>query len=205
MKTKNCTIAALFVLAGVTCASATTTIDFSNLGGANGDPYTGSTESGFTITTPTGTWQQGQLYGNPTPSIFAGPIGSPSDSSIQLVFSGGSFNFDSLQYSCNNGTGSYSIEGFSGASMLYDQTGTLNGVFGPYTFSLLTGLNPGVSIDRLVIDVNPTGGPSSINLDNIVLDTPVASAPDSGATILLLAGSLATLAWYRRTLAPVNR
>src|SRR5207249_3110694 len=97
---------ALLTFPGLLHASIT----FSNLVGANGDPYLGSTEDGFTVTPTLGSWFQSQGYGNPAPSIFAGPIGAPVDSAIQILNGGGTFTFSSLDYSSNNGESTYEIK-----------------------------------------------------------------------------------------------
>ena len=54
--------------------ASATTITFNGLAGANGDPFTTYTESGFTVSPTLGTWFQGQAFGNPVPSIFSGPF-----------------------------------------------------------------------------------------------------------------------------------
>src|SRR6266446_7779370 len=77
------------------------TITFSNLAGANGSSYSGSSEGGFAIAPIGGAWYQAQGYGNPVPDIFAGPLGSPSNSTIEIT--GGSFTFAALDFSSNNG------------------------------------------------------------------------------------------------------
>jgi hypothetical protein len=164
------------------------TITFSNLAGANEDSYTGSTEGGFAIAPTGGTWLQGQIYGNPVPSILAGPIGSPTNSTIQIT--GGSFIFASLDFSSNNGGSTYDIQGFVGASMVYDLTGNLTGSFPPFSFHSLLG--SGTVVDRLSIEVLPGAGTTSINLDNIVVN-----APDSGGSLMLLGIGLAGLIIWR--------
>src|SRR5262249_47209229 len=61
----------------VSTAASATTITFSGLAGANATPVATYTEGGFNVTTIVGQFFQGQLFGNPVPSIFAGPLRWP--------------------------------------------------------------------------------------------------------------------------------
>ncbi len=141
-------------------------ISFATLNGANGNPFTGAVEAGFTVTPTSGSWFQSQIYGNSQPSIFDGPVFSPGKAAI-AVTSGGSFTFNSLDYSSNNGGSTYLIQGFQGITDVFDETGTLAGTFGPFSFGTLTGSHSSVPINRLVIQISPGGNATSVNLDNI--------------------------------------
>jgi len=104
---------------------------------SDGNPFVSDTEGGYTVVPTAGTWFQGDSYGNPVPSIFAGPIGSPGHSAISVTDGGGNFLFGSIDYSSNNGDSSYTILGKSGATVDYTETGTLPGVSGIFSFSTL--------------------------------------------------------------------
>src|SRR6266404_1017013 len=112
-------------------------IRFSSLTATNGAPYNGHTEGDFAITASANNWFVSQVYGNGVPSIFDGPSGSPGVASLTISDSAGKFTLNSLDYSSNNGDSSYHIQGFLGASLLFDETGTLFGSFPP-NFSFQT-------------------------------------------------------------------
>jgi hypothetical protein len=187
--------AALLAIPGVLQAYV---ITFDNLPGPNGDPYIGSSEGGFTITPTAGSWFQGTGYGNPPPSIFAGPIFQPVDSTIQITFDLGVFDFDGLDYSSNNAASRYQIEGFLNGNLVFDQSGSLLASLPPgFGFSHLDSENSGVLMDTLTIEVFPGSGTTSINLDNIDLSVH-GQVPEDGATLLLLVIGLAGVFFWRK-------
>ena len=179
-------IVLLCLLCSVTVAKADT-ITFSPLGGANLDPYAGHVEAGYTVTPTAGNWFQAQIFGNPVPSIVAGPIFTPSTSAITIT--GGIFTFSSVQMVSQNGTSTYLFEGFSGLTLLYSSAGAIPAITAFNTYN-----NPfsAVAIDRLVITIFPTGQPSSMNVDNITLFR-AAEVPEP-ATIVLLGSGIAGIA-----------
>ena len=79
-------------------------IGFDNLVAANGTSYTGSTENGFDVATIDGNWFEAQAFGNPVPSIFAGPIDAVSAiNTVRVTRTGsGDFTFTSVDLACNN-------------------------------------------------------------------------------------------------------
>src|SRR3954453_12452449 len=84
-------IIAIVLMFGVTmfASASATTITFSGLTGANGTPVETYTEGGFTVTSPLGQFFQGQLFGNPIPSLFAGPLlGSPMNDALDVTRNG---------------------------------------------------------------------------------------------------------------------
>jgi uncharacterized protein (TIGR03382 family) len=188
-------VAALF--AGV-CGGrvlADTTITFSPQSGSTGDPFVSDTESGFTVVpTTSGNWFQSQAFGNPAPSIFDGPIGNPSIASIEVT-DGGGFTFKSLDQSSNNGDSDFSITGSAGGTAEFTETGVFANSspsgFSFTTYSSTVG-DSSVPIDTLDITITPTGGPTSVNLDNIVL----GSVPEP--TSISLGLGLAALGLQRR-------
>ena len=52
----------------------------------NGTPYAGHTENGFDVTPTAGAWFVAQAFGNPVPDVFAGPVGSPTLSSLLVQY-----------------------------------------------------------------------------------------------------------------------
>jgi hypothetical protein len=176
--------------AGLTPFSAMAdVITFSGLPGPTDSPFTSYTEGKFTVTSASGSWFQGLVYGNPAPSIYDGPVFSPGVAAINVTDTG-DFTFNSVDYSSNNGASRYLIEGFLGVSMVFSQGGSLVPSLPP-SFGFTT-LNSGSSvlIDRLFIQVTPGGGVTSLNLDNVN----VTSAVPEPFSIALLGTAVACLA-----------
>jgi hypothetical protein len=91
-------------------SASAATITFSGLSGANGDPFTTYTESGFTVISTLGFWFQGQAFGNPVPSIFAGPLlGGPSIDAVTIAESGLRFTFTQLDLATANANTNYNF------------------------------------------------------------------------------------------------
>jgi hypothetical protein len=152
---------------------------------------TSYTESGFTVTAATGSWFQGQLFGNPIPSIFSGPrFGSPADDSISVTEGGRAFSFSSADLAANNGDVVYTLTGTLNGGPVFNVTGTEPGHSSPFLFvTVPSGVSTDL-IDGLVIAVHISG--TSTNIDNIVVST---SEP---MTLGMLAGALVLLALQRR-------
>lgn len=187
---------AVAMLFGVCTPSqaALITIDFGPLSGANLDPYSGHVEDGFTISPILGEWFEAHLFGNPIPDIFAGPIFSPSPSAIEVT--GGLFAFQSVDLTSNIAPGStFLIQGFLSSVLVFSQAGTIGNV---NTFNLIASLNPATFVDRLTILMTPDLETSSMNLDNIVLDTAPAPTPEPSALALLGLGVAGLLCFRNR-------
>ena len=179
-------VAVLVLSLGMVTARASV-ITFSPLPGPTDSPYGGHTEAGFEVASILGTWFQALVYGNPLPSIYDGPVGSPGTAAIQVVAGGLiPFTFSSVDYSSNNAASTYLIQGFMGVSLVFTQSGGLAASLPPsFGFSTLASTSA-ASINRLTIQVTPGTGVSSINLDNINVTT--VPVPEPGTLVLLTAG-----------------
>ena len=189
-------ISALLVLSFCGAAGATT-IAFDPLIAPNGTPYAGHTEKGFTVAPLTANWFVAQLFGNPVPDIFAGPVGTPSLSTIEVTQNALlPFMFDSVDLASNNDTSSrFRFAGFLGATLVFDVTGTVPSLL---PFGFVTEGNPFAAalINRLEITMVPGDGVTSMNLDNIVVN----AVPEPASLLLLGTGLLGIRRWRTRQL-----
>lgn len=162
--------------AGIANASV---ITFNSLSGGNFDPFTGTTEGNFTVTPTEGDWFVGQLFGNPTPSIFAGPISQLTTSSINVTENTTKlFTFASVDLTSNAARGSeFSIQGFLNNQLVLSTTGTidLNN-----SFTTIPSTNSQQILDSLQIILTPAPEVSSLNLDNINVTTAVPEPSNFG-------------------------
>jgi hypothetical protein len=174
---------ALTVFPGARAHAATVTFD--TIGGNNRDTFSTVTEHGVTVTSETGTWEKGHLYGNPLPSLFTfDEVGA-----LEIV-TGGTFFFASFDLG-TGGTSNprYSFEGFLNGVSQYVVSGGSTGS------DFLIVVNPeDEAVDRLVLTTFLTS--TSANIDNIVVEYErVVPEP---ATLGLLALGLAAVARARR-------
>ena len=181
-------------LLGIAAGGASaTTITFSGLSGANGAVLAPYAEGGFTVTPTVGTWFEGQLFGNPVPSIFSGPFfGSPATDAIMVTDGGQRFTFSALDLAANNGNVNFTFTGTLLGAPVFNVTGTeleSTAVFETEP----SGVSSDV-IDTLVITTNILG--TSTNIDNIVVTT--AAEPTTLGVLATGLTLLGLLRWRRR-------
>jgi len=196
---KMCAAAVLAFGVSVGTAFATV-IDFGGLAGANGAAFSSYSQAGFTVNATAGSWFEAHNFGNPVPSIFAGPIGSPSLSTVRVTDGGSDFTFAAVDFSSNNGSSTYSIQGLLNGIIVLNMSGTTGGFPGPWNTVSNGSGTP--TIDELLLTLIPIGGTTSMNLDNINVSTVVNPAPEP-ATLALLAFGLGALGFSRRKKAKV--
>jgi PEP-CTERM motif-containing protein len=184
--------------------SQAVTVTFNGLGGSNGDPlpaFVAYVESGVSVV-PNESWFVSKSYGNPVPDIYYVPSGLGFAGAIAMTMTNsGHFTFSSVDISSisvapgsiggvgisSNGGVSTDVffEGRLGGDLKLNNFITVDSNFPP---SFITYTNPdqAVILDSLVIALPPNSGVSSVNVDNIVLNT----VPEPGTWLLVGAGIL---------------
>jgi hypothetical protein len=191
------------ILAGGTLASAAasaTTITFGGLTGANGAPVAQYSEGGFTVTTTVGQWFEGQLFGNPVPSIFAGPLlGGPANDAIAVTDSVLPFTFSAVDLATAFANTTYTFTGLLGGIPMFVQSNIV--VMPPQVFNTFANASSTTVIDTLLITASIGAGGTSTNIDNIVVNKVPGPVVGAGLPGLILAcGALIALARRRRQL-----
>ena len=180
----------VLITALFTAPASAVVIEFDGLPGANEDPFSSYTEDGFMVDSFAGNWFEGHVFGNLAPSLFAGPINGPSSSTLKVTkVDLGDFSFAAVDLSSNNGNSEYTITGFLNNAQVFSFSGVTGGFPGP--FNTVSG-GGGILIDALLINLNPTDDPSSINVDNINVNVP------EPASLALLGIGLAGLSAFHR-------
>jgi hypothetical protein len=170
-------IAATILCVPTVASAADTVIDFGGLPGSNGSVFTGPyVEEGYTTSATGGQVFEGQIFGNPTPSLVVGNVFGGGNTGAVQVTSPTIFTLVSFDQSAQNGAAGYSVQGYLGATLLYTLVGSI-----PGTFQTVAG--NGIAVDRLVF--NLTSGGTSTNLDNIVLH---GAVPEPGTWAMMLVG-----------------
>ena len=173
---KSRIVSALALSAGL-CGganAATTTITFAPQSAETNSPFVSDAESGFTVVPTTeDAWFVGQLFGNPVPSIYDGPIDDPTTAGIQVTEAGADFTFASLDEASNGDVSDFVIVGLAGGSPKFTELGQFAASSGSFTTYSSTVGDSIIPIDTLDVTIIPFGGANSVNLDNIVLGTTV--------------------------------
>jgi len=181
---------ALALLPLLPATSSAAVIDFATLGGANGSPFTSYTENGFTVATSAGQFFAAQSFGNPIPSIFAGPAGGgpTADSLLLTRAGGGDFSFDTFDLSANNGVTQYTLTGTLGGAPVFSVSSSLSPPLSGFAFSTIT---PGTNADIVdAVTLAFTTAGTSFNVDNIAVAPANAPVPEPASLALLGTGLL---------------
>jgi hypothetical protein len=180
--------------------ASATTITFNGLTSGNGAGVTTYTESGFTVSSTLGSWFQGQLVGNPVPSIGAGPeFDGPINDAITVTDGGGAFTFSALDAATFDANTVLTFSGTLHGATVFSVTDT---VTPPQVFNTVSSGVSADIIDSLVITANigaTAANNNQLNIDNIVV-TPTPATP-LPATLPLFAsglGALGLLGWRRK-------
>src|SRR5262245_28780233 len=157
---KQIVLLAFFVLVLTPCLSHADTITFNGLTGPNVAPMPNPyIEGNFRVIPTLGSWFQGQMFGNPTPSIFSDSATGVID---VMLNGGGIFTFSQVDLADAGFVGGteFTIQGRLGSSIVFSTSGSLDPDF-------TTILSPNVmaSIDDLRITM--TRDLFSYNVDNI--------------------------------------
>jgi len=179
----------------ISSVSQAVIVTFNGLGGNNGDPLTPFVpyvENGVSVV-PNQNWFVAKVYGNPVPDIFYAPSGLGFAGAIAMTMTNsGDFTFSSVDISSNGGTSTaVFFEGRLNGNLEFFDTITVNSTS---SFITLTNPDPAVIIDSLSISLPPNSGVSSVNVDNIVLN----SVPEPGTWILMGVGLLVLVTARRR-------
>ena len=183
-------VVALLTTVGRASAS---TIGFSDL--LTPGPFTTYTESGFSVSAVSGSWEGFTSFGNPAPFIlFTRAAGEPTISAqIEVRASGAPFTFSSMDLYSSLTTIPYLVTGLRDSSPVFTVAGIVPNTFGSFA---TVNSNSTQIIDTLRIALSNPATPccsNPVGLDNIV-----ASPVPERASLILLSASLAMVEARRR-------
>lgn len=133
------------------------------------------TESGFTVTLPSGNWQSRATYGNPLPFIqFLAQPNVPTAGEARVNFGGPTY-FKSIDLYSSTTTIPYVITGVRKSATVFTLSGTVGNTYGAFR----TIANPNQApVDALTIVLtNVSTGQNAMGLDNIVTSTSPVAPP----------------------------
>jgi len=177
-------LAALAALALTGKPAAAQTITFLGLTGENGDnissPYT---EGGFTVNFTTGQWHEAHAFGNPIPSIYT----AEESAVVDVTHSGGTvFTFSSVDFgNASAGSPTYTLTGLRSGATVFTSSGDF---LTPYAFTTIGSPDSTSLIDDLKLTLN-RGTTSSVNIDNIALNSRVTTVPEPSTVASLGLGA----------------
>ena len=194
-----CSVAVLAAFAVFAGKASATTITFSGLTGANGSVLAPYTEGGFTLTPTVGPWFEGQIFGNPVPSILAGgTFSGPATNAFSVTDGGRSFTFSALDLAPSPvGNVDYSFTGTLNGAPVF----TVNAVATPpQNFATILSGVAGDVINDLVVSTTFTDNSiaASVNIDNIVVTAVATPEPSTWAMMTLGFGLLGGAGYWTR-------
>ena len=155
--------------------------------GNTGDLLGTYTESGYTVTPTIGSWLEAHSFGAPIPSIYLADFHGNPFGSISVT-GPGQFTLDTLDLAAEISGVGYEVRGFKEGLQQFSFSGSEVATGAFHTLASSSKL----AIDTLIIDV-ASGGPGSINIDNIH----VSAVPEPETWSLALVG-LGLTAWMAR-------
>jgi hypothetical protein len=183
-------VVALLITVGRASAS---TIGFSDL--LTPGPFTTYTESGFSVSAVSGSWETSTTFGNPAPFIlFTRAASEPTiGAQIDVTASGAPFRFSSIDLYSSLTTIPYLVTGLRDSSLVFTLAGTVPNTFG--SFATVNSSSTQI-IDTLRITLSNPATPccsNPVGLDNIV-----ASPVPEPSSLILLSASLVMVEARRR-------
>jgi hypothetical protein len=145
-----------------------TVIGFNGLT-VNGATVTTYTESGFTVSTPSGAWVASTTGGHPPPYIyFRAESATAVTGEIRVAAGGSTFSFASIDLYSSTTPIPYTIKGLRNSSTVFTLTDTLPNTFGEFRTVANSRSTSLIDTLSIVLTNAPTAG-NSMGVDTIVL------------------------------------